>query len=206
MKTKTYTFQIQNDIPHCITTAICYTDGKNKQMYFPREVEGQLPPRVIEFMGFRMDNSEVIAIDDVKSIEWLRERLKVKEDFTDISIKMNKKNIVTLTYTPKKVVQTPDSVPKLECMNGKKPTEEGHYWVRQNNFNCVTKVMNKGSEEIVYVCLSYPPRSCNRDKPKVLVVYGRGWSNTLSLCPNSWQWGKRIINDLPLYNNVSMTV
>lgn len=110
---ETFSFVIQDDKPHCITTLIKRGNGV---MVFPRNLN-ELPPRVIEFMGFRMDNSEVIAIDDVKSIEWLRERLKEREDFTEISIKMNRKNVVTLTYKPKKIIPTPDSVPKLECMS-----------------------------------------------------------------------------------------
>jgi len=111
-----YRFKIINDPPHCITKEIF--DVNNLKNITPREIEEMLPKRVIQFMDFRaaMDNSEAIAIDLVPSIQWLKERLKEKEDYHDITVKINSKNIVTLTFTPPP--PTPDTVMRLECMNG----------------------------------------------------------------------------------------
>lgn len=121
MKTKTktknrdqvYRFKVINDTPHCITKGIL--DVNNLKTITPREVE-ELPRRVIEFMDFRMDNSEVIALDAVNSIQWLQYQLQKKETYQDIAVKINSLNIVTLTYTPP--LPTPDNVMILECMKG----------------------------------------------------------------------------------------
>lgn len=124
MKTKTktktknrdqvYRFKVLNDTPHCITKGIF--DVNNLKNITPREIEKMLPKRVIQFMNFRMDNSEAIAIDSVTSIQWLHDQLQQKEDYQDITCKINSLNIVTLTYTPPS--PTPDNVMRLECMEG----------------------------------------------------------------------------------------
>jgi len=79
-----------------------------------------------------------------------------------------------------------------------KPTEEGHYWVRQNYINHSTGEVNIGTEEIVNVCLAFAPHCRNHDKPKILMVFGRFWQERLDKVPDRWQWGQRIVNDLPL--------
>jgi len=109
-----YRFKVINDTTHCITKGIL--DVNNTKTIYPREIEEMLPKRVIQFMAFRMDNSEAIAIDLVPSIQWLKERLQKKEDYQEITVKINSKNIVTLTYTPPP--PTPDTVMRLKCMDG----------------------------------------------------------------------------------------
>ena len=81
-----------------------------------------------------------------------------------------------------------------------KPTESGHYWVRQSHKNLVTGLIQKGYEEIVFVCLS--PIGRKQTGPRVLKVFGKGWQQRLDAIPDDWQWGKKIINDLPPFSVV----
>ena len=88
------------------------------------------------------------------------------------------------------------------------PKEEGYYWVRCNclqrnngTINSDKTLIKASREEIVHVVLDYPPYCKNHDKAtKILMVIGSFWKRKLTECPEYWQWGKKLIHDIPEFS------
>jgi hypothetical protein len=100
-----------------ITSCVCEASRE----YAPNDVS-KLPQRIVQFLGLIKENSEVIRLQDVKSLRWLRDRLKKKGgDFgDDLQVALSPSNSLVLSYTPDEATANNRalfSLPILPCMS-----------------------------------------------------------------------------------------